>query len=168
MNRENLNNFKIFDGLSNTEINLFAKQIKSKSYLKNEMIMKEGTSGDSIFFLLSGEINITKSLTLSTNKDRAKDNREKEFIRCKAGDNTILGEVSLFTTDHKRTASAKALTDCNMGLIDKKDFFDICNTNTQVGYRVLKNLIKIIAGKLINTNHQVLKLTTAFSLVIDN
>ena len=168
MNIENLNNFKIFDGLSNKDIDLFIKKIKPKSYRKNEMIMKEGKSGDSILFLLSGEITITKSLTLSTNKDESRDNREKEFIKCKAEDNTILGEVSLFSSDHKRTASAKALTDCNMGLINKKDFFDICNTNTQVGYRVLKNLIEIIAGKLINTNHQVLKLTTAFSLVIDN
>ena len=168
MNIENLNDFKIFDGLSNTEIDLFLKQIKSTSYHKGEMIMKEGKSGDSLLFLLSGEINITKSLTLSTNKNEAKDNREKEFIRCKAEDNIILGEVSLFSSDHKRTASAKALTECNIGSIDKKDFFDICNTNTEVGYKVLKNLIRIISGKLINTNHQVLKLTTAFTLVIDN
>ena len=168
MNTENLNDFKIFDGLNNTEISLFVKQIKSKSYHKDEMIMKEGKSGDSLLFLLSGEINITKSLTLSTNKNEDKDNREKEFIRCKAEDNIILGEVSLFSSDHKRTASAKALTKCNIGLIDKKDFFDICNTNTEVGYKVLKNLIRIISGKLINTNHQVLKLTTAFTLVIDN
>ena len=34
--------------------------------------------------------------------------------------------------------------------------------------KVLKNLISIITEKLIDTNHQVLKLTTAFSLVIDN
>ena len=168
MNTENLNDFKIFDGLNNTEISLFVKQIKSKSYHKDEMIMKEGKSGDSLLFLLSGEINITKSLTLSTNKNDDKDNREKEFIRCKAEENIILGEVSLFSSDHKRTASAKALTKCNIGLIDKKDFFDICNTNTKVGYKVLKNLIRIISGKLINTNHQVLKLTTAFTLVIDN
>ena len=168
MNTENLNDFKIFDGLSNTEIDLFLKQIKSTSYHKGEMIMKEGKSGDSLLFLLSGEINITKSLTLSTNKNEAKDNREKEFIRYKAQDNIIIGEVSLFSNDHERTASAKALENSDIGAINKKDFFDICNSNNEVGYKVLKNLIGIITEKLIDTNHQVLKLTTAFSLVIDN
>ena len=168
MNIDNLKNFKIFDGLSDAEVKLFTEKIEPKSYAKNDMIMKEGESGHSILFLLSGEISVTKSLTLSTNKNQSKDNREKEFIRYKAKDNIIIGEVSLFNTDHKRTASAKALKDSDIGAINKKDFFDICNSNNEVGYKVLKNLIGIITEKLIDTNHQVLKLTTAFSLVIDN
>ena len=98
-----------FDGLNNTEVKLFTEKIEPKSYAKNDMIMKEGESGHSILFLLSGEISVTKSLTLSTNKNQSKDNREKEFIRYKAGDNIVIGEVSLFNNDHKRTASAKAL-----------------------------------------------------------
>ena len=168
MNTENLKKFNIFDDLSNKEIDLLTKKIEPKSYAKNEMIMKEGEPGDSILFLLSGEINITKSLTLSTNKNGTKDNREKEFIRCKAQDNIIIGEVSLFGNNHKRTASAKALENCEIGAINKKDFFNICNSNNEVGYKVLKNITGIITKKLIDTNHQVLKLTTAFSLLIDN
>ena len=84
MNTENLKKFNIFDDLSNEEIDLFTKKIKPQSYAKNEIIMKEGEPGDSILFLLSGEINITKSLTLSTNKNDAKDkiieNIEKKKI----------------------------------------------------------------------------------------
>ena len=47
------------------------------------------------------------------------------------------------------------------------DFFDICNKNTKVGYKIFNNLLKVITQKLISTNFQVLKLTTAFSLIID-
>lgn len=168
MNTENLNNFDIFNTLSHEEINLFTKKIKSKSYTKGDIIIKEGDPGNSLLFLLSGEINITKSLTLPTNKDGDKDNREKEFIRCKASNNIIIGEISLFTKDSKRTASINALKNCTIAFIDNKDFFDICNTNSDVGYKVLSNLIKIITEKLVNTNHQVLKLTTAFSLMMDD
>ena len=57
-------------------------------------VMKEGDVGGSILFLLSGKINITKSLTLSTNKNNAHDNSEKEFIRCKASDKIIIGEIN--------------------------------------------------------------------------
>ena len=168
MNRENLNSFDIFNTLSNKEVDLFTKKIKLKSYTKDDIIMKEEDPGSSLLFLLSGEINITKSLTISTNKDGDKDNREKEFIRCKASDNIIFGEISLFSKESRRTASVKALEDCKVGFINNKDFFEICNANTDVGYKVLNNLIKIVTEKLINTNHQVLKLTTAFSLMIDN
>ena len=169
MKNNDLNNFKIFNDLNNNEIQLFIKKIQSNTYKKNDLIMKEGDEGHSILFLLDGEINITKALTLPTNKnDDNNDNREKEFIRCTAQDNIIIGEISLFSNDSKTTATVKALTDCNIAYLERKDFFEICEENTDVGYKVINNLIKIITQKLINTNHQVLKLTTAFSLVMDN
>ena len=96
------------------------------------------------------------------------DTREKELIRCKSSDNIIIGEVSLFSKDNKRTATVKALTNCQIGYLDKKDFFKICQEDKDAGYKVINNLTKIITQKLIDTNHQVLKLTTAFSLIIDN
>ena len=42
MNIDNLKNFKIFDGLNDTEVKLFTEKIEPKSYAKNDMIMKEG------------------------------------------------------------------------------------------------------------------------------
>ena len=44
---------------------------------------------------------------------------------------------------------------------------EICNGNNTVGYKVMKNLSGIITKNLINSNNKVLKLTTAFSLLID-
>ena len=160
--------FEIFNGLNNDDIQLFSKKIHCESYNKNDIIMQEGDDGHSLLFLLEGEINITKALTLSTNKNNVDDNREKEFIRCKSEYNIIIGEVSLFSEDSKRTATVKALTQCKIAYLDRKDFFEICDNNPHVGYKAINNLTKIITKRLINTNHQVLKLTTAFSLIVDN
>ena len=168
MKIDNINTFDIFNGLNNKEIELFLKKIKNKSYSKNTIIIKEGDVGESILFLLSGKINITKSLTLSTDKNNKHDYSEKEFIRCKASDKIIIGEISLFSQDNIRTATMKALSECEIGYLDNKDFFKICDNNTEVGYKVLKNLVEIVTKKLINTNHQVLKLTTAFSLIMES
>ena len=118
-------------------------------------------------FLLSGEINITKALTLPINKIDNHDNREKEFIRCKASDNIIIGEISLFSSKKIRTATVKAISDSNVGFLNNTDFFKICDKNNKVGYRILTNITDIITERLISTNHQVLKLTTAFTLVMD-
>ena len=168
MKIDNINTFDIFNGVNNKEIELFLKQINHKSFKKNKIIMKEGDVGGSMLFLLSGQINITKSLTLSTNKNNTHDNSEKEFIRCKASDKIIIGEISLFSQDNIRTATVKALSECEIGYLDNKDFFKICDNNVEVGYKVLKNLVEIVTKKLINTNHQVLKLTTAFSLIMES
>ena len=158
--------FKIFNGVDDGEIELFLDKLQLKSHKKNDIIMQEGDEGHSILFLLSGEITITKALTLATNKNN--DNREKELIRSKAENNIIIGEVSLFSEDSKRTATVKALTNCDIAYLERKDFFDICNKNTDIGYKVINNLTQIITQRLIDTNHQVLKLTTALSLIVDN
>ena len=160
--------FEIFNGLNNDDIQLFSKKMQFKSYSKNDIIMQEGDDGHSLLFLLNGEINITKALTLSTNKNNDDDNREKEFIRCKSKYNIIIGEVSLFSEDSKRTATVKALTDCEIAYLEREDFFKICNDNPSIGYKAINNLTKIITKRLIDTNYQVLKLTTAFSLIVDN
>ena len=168
MKNNNLKEFEVFNGLDNEKVKLFAEKLKMISYKKNDTIMSEGKEGNAILFLIDGEINITKALTLRTNKSEINDTREKEFIRCKSSDNIIIGEVSLFSKDNKRTATVRALTDCQIGYLDKEDFFRICQEDKDAGYKVINNLTKIITQKLIDTNHQVLKLTTAFSLIIDN
>ena len=167
MNIDKLKEFNIFNSLKSNEVELFTKKINIKSYKKDELIMKEGAPGDSIMFLLSGNISITKALTLSINKADNHDNREKEFIRCSASDNIIIGEISLFSDKKIRTATVKALKNCEIGFLSNTDFEKICSKNKEVGYHVLNNIIKIINERLITTNHQVLKLTTAFSLVMD-
>ena len=61
-----------------------------------------------------------------------------------------------------------ALVNCSIGFLSSKDFFDICNSNNEIGYIVIKNISKLLSKNLIKSNHQILKLATAFSLIIDN
>ena len=159
--------FKIFNNLNDDEIKLFLDKMQLQSYKENDVIMQEDDEGHSLLFLLNGQINITKALTLPTNKNDD-DNREKEFIRCEAQNNIIIGEISLFSKDSKRTATVNALTNCDIAYLGRKDFFKICDSNTNVGYKTINNLTQIITQRLIDTNHQVLKLTTAFSLILDS
>ena len=51
---------------------------------------------------------------------------------------------------------------------DQETRFEICNNNTDIGCKVMSNISKIITKHLIKSNHKVLKLTTAFSLLIDD
>ena len=46
-------------------------------------------------------------------------------------------------------------------------FQTICNDNNEIGYKVMMNLAKILSRKVLETNQNVLKLTTAFSLVLE-
>ena len=163
---DKLNNYKIFKGLDKESIKLFIPLIEIKQFSKNEIIIQENESGDSLLFLLDGEISITKALTLPTSKDDENDNSEKELIRLKSEHNIAMGELSLFSEEKKRTATVKALKTCKIGYLSSKDFFNVCNNNKDIGYIVVSNIANIVTDNLIKSNRDVLKLTTAFSLIM--
>ena len=75
--------------------------------------------------------------------------------------------MSLFDKEDRRSASVKAITECHLSQLMKDDLFAICNDNNKIGYKVMMNLAKILSRKVLETNQNVLKLTTAFSLVLE-
>lgn len=161
-------NYLIFDGLTEDEINKFINLMKFEKVKNNDIIIKEGDDGDTIVLLLSGEVSITQALTLR-NKKTIMDNREKTSIRIDSKkSHHFFGEISLFNEVDKRTATITATTDCEISILDDNDIVNLCNENHSLGYKIMKNLAEKLASNLEKTNNQVLKLTTVFSLILDN
>jgi len=159
-------NYKIFKGLNEENLKLFIPLIEIKVFNENDKIIEENEIGDSLLFLLEGDISITKALTLPTSKDDENDNSEKELTRLKSNYNIAMGELSLFSEDKKRTATVKALTKCKIGYLSSKNFFNVCDSNKDIGYVLVSNIANIVTENLIKSNKDVLKLTTAFSLIM--
>ena len=167
--KNNLKTFPFFLGLSNKEIELFTSNMMMIDFKKDENILTEGVEGHSLLFVLEGEITISKALTLVTNKMDENDNREKTLTKLSSKDTKImLGEIALFSPDKKRNATVIAIKDCKVAKLDFDKIFEICNNDSELGYKIMRNLSEITAKNLIDANHKVLKLTTAFSLLIDN
>ena len=161
--------FEIFNDLSDNEIELFTKHVKIREYKKDDTIINEGEEGASLLFVLDGEIIITQALTLTTNKFDKNDTREKQLTNLNSKDHKImLGEIALCSPDKKRNATVKAVIDCQIARLPFNKIYNICNRDNSVGYKVMKNLSEIVTKNLVDSNHKVLKLTTAFSLLIDN
>ena len=166
MNSEKLKNYKIFEDLSNENINLFLDVIEEVKVDKEENFISEGDEGDSIFLLLKGEVEVNQVLTLSVNKGEI-DKREKALIKLSSDDYPQFGEMSMFNEGDRRTANVKAKSNCTLGKINKENLFAIWDKNPDVGYKIMRNLGRIISGNLVKANDNVLKLTTAFSLILD-
>ena len=167
-NYELIKDYSLFDGLNKEEVEKFISLMKFKKVKNEEIIMKEGDDGDTIILLLSGEVNITKALTLK-NKKTVSDNREKMSVRIDSKKlHYFFGEISLFNEVDKRTATITATTDCEIAILDDNDIINLCNENHSLGYKIMKNLAEKLASSLEKTNNQVLKLTTVFSLILDN
>ena len=159
-------NYSIFSGLNDSEIKTLANLITIKEISSGSTIIKEGENGNSIILLLNGEASITKALTLNT-QNTINDTREKEMIKLNADSHPLFGEISFFNEVENRTATITALSDCKIAEISNSEIFQLCESNHEIGYKIMKNLGGMLALSLSKTNHQVLKLTTAFSLVLD-
>lgn len=162
-----LGSFELLEGLNEKQRVLFSGHMKSKTFMAEKEIFHEGQKGGAIFFLLSGEVEISQSLTLSVNKRDDYDTREKSLIRLSGDDGAVFGEVSLFGRQDLRSATVTAITDCRMGEMSGKQFFKILEEHIDIGYQVMQNLTRIVCGRLVTANENVLKLTTALSLVLE-
>ena len=154
MNTEKLNNYKIFEDLSDENINLFIDVLKEVKVDKGENFISEGDAGDSVFLLLKGEVEVNQVLTLSVNKGEI-DRREKALIKLSSDDYPQFGEMSMFSEGDRRTANVKAKSNCTLGKITKENLFLICDKNPDVGYKIMRNLGRIISGNLVKANQNV-------------
>ena len=161
-------NYLLFDGLSETEVQKFIDLMKFEKVENNQVIINEGDNGDTIVLLINGEVSITQALTLKNSKTIT-DNREKTSIRIDSKkSHHFFGEISLFNQVDKRTATITATSDCEIAILDDNDIINLCNEDHTLGYKIMKNLAEKLASSLERTNSQVLKLTTVFSLILDN
>jgi len=162
-----LQRFPIFQGLSAKNLEEVRRILHEKKIAANEFITREGERGDALFLLLSGRVEVTKSLTLMTGRNNL-DTRDKSLMVLRAEDAPYFGEMALLKEDSCRTATVKAMEECLVGVLHRKDFIALCETDTGLGYRLLLNIARTLVGRLDKMNQDILKLTTAFSLAIKN
>ena len=163
MDTKNLLTYDLFNNFSENELSRFLEKMHNKIFKPNEIIISEEENGDSIMLLLDGTVTISKALTIKMNQSLE---REKEFIKLNSEERPFFGEISIFN-NNKRTATIKAETNCEIGILYNKNIIKICSDNHEIGYKIMTNISKKLIDDLLITNEQVLKLTTAFSLIVD-
>ncbi|MBM4053425.1 MAG: cyclic nucleotide-binding domain-containing protein [Planctomycetes bacterium] len=104
---------------------LFSKE--THRFKKDDIIFNEHDEGNEMYFIDSGRVKIIKKFG----------DNEGILTILDAGD--FFGEMSLIT-GNKRTASAIALTDCKLRVMDKKTFEENLSNDTQFAKKLLETL----------------------------
>ncbi|MAV59492.1 MAG: hypothetical protein CMG07_06050 [Candidatus Marinimicrobia bacterium] len=160
---DKLKNYEIFNTVSENDFKNFVDQIKFKKIEANNTIIKENSYSDSLIFLVDGKISISRKMTLSKSHNA---HQEKEILNTDSDSNPIFGEIGLFGNSHRRTATIRTTNECIIGTITKDVFFDICEKNNALGYKLLRNISNILSKRITDTNTNVMKLTTALCLIL--
>jgi CRP/FNR family transcriptional regulator, cyclic AMP receptor protein len=150
----------IFQDLEQGELQRLIDLAKPCFFPKGSIIVKEKDSGDSMYIMCEGEVEITKSLTMTLDQDLPK---EKRMIRLRAQDGVIFGEMALLEND-TRSATVTAMTDCRLLELKRDDFLGFVREHTVTGVKILLRLAQLLSGYLRKTNQDVVKLTTALAI----
>ena len=156
----------LFKNLDEIQIKKIMKIMTIAEIKKNEMITREGEPGDSMFILLKGEVEISKSLFISPLSSE-KSLQEKALNRITEDQHSFFGEMALFLEKPERSASIRALRPCSLAVLQKEELLSILDNNPTIASIIFKNISEVLCVRLIKSNKDILKLTTAFSLALE-
>jgi len=140
-----LKTVSIFSGLDEDEIQRVAGICAERRYREGEIIFVEHTEGDELFGILDGEVSISLELT---SEDDA-----MPLVTLRAGD--VFGELSV-VDESPRSATARAMTDCLVLVIGKKDFDALMEADHDLGFKVMRNLARLVSQRVRSANQKIL------------
>lgn len=156
----------LFKGLFDEQIMELIGIMKSRVFSEGELLTREGAREDSLFILLKGEVEISKSLLMPLWDDETQP-QEKSLIHLSEKDFPFFGEMALFENFPERSASIRSVKPCTVAILEKKEFINILREKPEIGSMIYKNIATVLTRRLVKANKDMLKLTTAFCLALE-
>jgi CRP-like cAMP-binding protein len=129
----------LFAGLSADVIDRLASYAHTKSFKAGSTIFAKGDPGTGLFAVCSGTVKIS---------NHSHDGKDAVFNLISPGE--IFGEIALLD-GRPRTAEALALSDCELMLIDRRDFVPLVKSQPDIALK----LIDVLCARLRHTSKQV-------------
>jgi len=126
MRTSNLRKIPLFSQLPNSEIKYLASKLAPQEYPKGYVLFREGSQERGFYILLEGEVEILKSTGAS---------RQRRLGIRKAI--SLIGEMSLFTQDGRRTATVRARTPLRVYKMNRSDFDVLLQRQPQLTYKLM-------------------------------
>jgi CRP-like cAMP-binding protein len=131
-----LRSITIFKDLDKNELEIVSKHVFEKSVEKDSILFVEGMSGELLYIIMSGCVEIIK---------KTKDN--KKIVLAMMGANDIIGEMSLIDSA-PRTATGITSADSVLMVITKQSFNKILQSDPRIAAKILMGLLKVISKRL--------------------
>jgi len=129
-NIEFLKRVPIFSELSDDTLLKLTKSGSIQSFSKDSIILSEMEAGSALFIIISGKVKISR---ISNVED------DKEVILSILNPADFFGEMALLD-GQTRSATATAMEDSKIFLLQRNDFLDLLNTHPEVSIALLQEL----------------------------
>ena len=163
---EILRNAPLFKGVAYATLVEIEKFCVVKEYDENCEIIKDGEHGNILFILKSGTVSVIKKLTL-LDEDRYS-LKDKELILLNAEENGFFGEMVLCSETDIRSATVRTNSMCEVVEVKSADIHKVFDEHPSCGTIFYRNLSSLLAGRLRKSNRDIVKLTTALTLALED
>ncbi len=151
--RERLKKISLFKKLADNPdaLDRVISVLEPRKVRGGEPIIVEGATGEEMYILLKGEIEISK---YTLEKER--------FTVAKLNDsaNLFFGELALVDND-KRSATVTALSDCDLLVLTRSKFMELGKAHSEIGWLLTLEIAGMISGRLRKANEDALLLFDA-------
>ena len=154
----------ILSTLTNDELSIVWDSSHEVKIKAGEVLMNEGEIGNSMYFFIQGEVDISKNLTMKIGR-KGFGHAEKSMVKLKAEHVSFFGDMAMFQ-DEPRSATITAFSDCLLYEINRDEFTKLCDENSSLATKVLRKIADTLCGRVRKGNEDVLKLTTALSIAL--
>ena len=134
-----LQRIKLFSGLNYDECQAVVKRMKRRDFPPNQIIVREGAPGSSMFFITAGAVEVRK-------KDP---HTGIDFLLSEMGPGQNFGEMSLLT-GKPRTASVIAVQPTTCAVLEQADFQELILSYPKIGVA----LTTVLAERLAQASQQ--------------
>jgi CRP/FNR family cyclic AMP-dependent transcriptional regulator len=124
----------LFASLNVRELSMVDGLLHERDYLAGEVIIDAGEEGQAIYIIFKGKVVISKP------------GAAHEVI-AELGPGTFFGEMALLDND-KRSAQARALEPCHVGVLFRTDFLSLLETDARTASKVTMQLARHLARRL--------------------
>ena len=156
----------IFAGLPEEKIAKIASVTKLQNFGADHQVMREGQSGGTLYILLDGEVEVTKTLVFKS-AGASPDPLDKSLLRLTAKNSPFFGEMSLFDKEGTRNATVRTITPCKFAILDLADLVKLSEIDNEIGYKTFLNISWVLSDRLNKTNSDLMKVTTALGIALE-
>ncbi len=146
---------RLFKYLTPQEVDWMLVKWKKKNISESTVIIKEGTTGDEMFIIDSGRVEIY--LTRG----------DVVLLLSELQEASFFGEMALLT-DKPRSATVKAQTDCRLLILKKQDFMHIVSENAKVAAKFLLAMGEDLCNRILATNVNLENYFLINQAIVDN
>ncbi len=131
-----LHNLYLFDGLSESDLELIENITEVRSYNAGEHIFRQEEPADSFYIIQYGSVSIDQI-----------DEDSKKFEVATYGTGSHFGEMPLLD-DEPRSANATAVSNCDLIRIGYASMIELLDANPQIAIHFYRELSKFLCSRL--------------------